>query len=302
MAHPGTPYPLHASRPGVQRADTGRARERAADGFSLGASPPRRTRSRGAHDADGRGPSIWDTFAGQPGAIERGEDGRHACDHYHRWQDDVRLMRELGLSSYRFSVAWPRIQPTGRGAANAAGLAFYDRLVDGLCEAGIRPFGTLYHWDLPRRWRIAAGGPTATPRTGSPTTPRWWSARWETGSGDWSLFNEALHLHVARIPIRAICAWPPQPARFPLGRACGDHGPCPRLSGRQGCPKRRARGLDLCPGPLRTGDQHAGRPVGSKLRGRPLQPPLPPAPPQRPVPTRLSREHPRCRIARQIRR
>lgn len=144
----------------------------------------------GAHDADGRGPSIWDTFAGQPGAIERGEDGRNACDHYRRWQDDIGLMRELGLTSYRFSVAWPRIQPTGRGAANAAGLAFYDRLVDGLCEAGIRPFGTLYHWDLPQALEDLGGWPHRD------TADRFadYAALVVDALGDrvkdWSLFNE----------------------------------------------------------------------------------------------------------------
>lgn len=104
----------------------------------------------GALDADGRGPSIWESFAEHPGAIERGEDAAVACDHYHRWRSDLALVRDLGVTSYRFSIAWPRIQPTGEGAVNRAGLAFYDRLVDGLLDAGIRPFPTLYHWDLPQ--------------------------------------------------------------------------------------------------------------------------------------------------------
>lgn len=104
----------------------------------------------GATDVDDRGPSIWDTFADQPGTIERGEHARIACDHFHRWEEDVALLQALGVTSYRFSVAWPRIQPRGRGAANGHGIAFYDRLVDRLCEAGIRPFGTMYHWDLPQ--------------------------------------------------------------------------------------------------------------------------------------------------------
>lgn len=104
----------------------------------------------GALDADGRGRSIWETFAERPGAIERGEDASVACDHYHRYREDLALIRDLGVGSYRFSIAWPRIQPTGSGPVNRAGLAFYERLVDGLLEAGIRPFPTLYHWDLPQ--------------------------------------------------------------------------------------------------------------------------------------------------------
>jgi beta-glucosidase len=104
----------------------------------------------GAVTADGRRPSIWDTFAGTPGKTWRGESGDPACDHYYRYADDVRLMADLGLRAYRFSVAWPRVQPTGRGVANAAGIAFYDRLVDELLAAGIDPWPTLYHWDLPQ--------------------------------------------------------------------------------------------------------------------------------------------------------
>ncbi len=111
----------------------------------------------GATGADGRGESIWDRFAATPGAIEDGSDGRVACDHYHRWPEDVALMRQLGLNAYRFSIAWPRIQPLGRGAVNAAGLDFYDRLVDGLLEAGLAPMATLYHWDLPQALQDRGG-------------------------------------------------------------------------------------------------------------------------------------------------
>jgi beta-glucosidase len=114
----------------------------------------------GALEADGRGRCIWDTFAEQPGAIERGETAAVTCDHYHRLDDDLSLIRDLGVDSYRFSIAWPRIQPTGRGPANRKGLAFYDRLVDGLLEAGIRPFPTLYHWDLPQALEDEGGWPS----------------------------------------------------------------------------------------------------------------------------------------------
>ena len=104
----------------------------------------------GAVDADGRGPSIWDTFTAGPGRIVDGSSGAVACDHYHRYPEDVALLRRLGAEGYRFSIAWPRVQPTGSGPANSAGLDFYDRLVDSLLEAGIRPMATLYHWDLPQ--------------------------------------------------------------------------------------------------------------------------------------------------------
>ena len=104
----------------------------------------------GAVDEDGRGRSIWDTFSHTPGRVHQGETGDVACDHYHRYRDDVALMRELGVDSYRFSVAWPRILPTGSGTVNRAGVDFYSRLVDTLLEAGIEPAVTLYHWDLPQ--------------------------------------------------------------------------------------------------------------------------------------------------------
>jgi beta-glucosidase len=104
----------------------------------------------GAVDEDGRGESIWDRFCATPGKVRAGESGAVACDFYHRYPEDVALMRELGLGAFRFSIAWPRVMPNGRGPVNEAGLDFYDRLVDELLAAGIRPFPTLYHWDLPQ--------------------------------------------------------------------------------------------------------------------------------------------------------
>lgn len=104
----------------------------------------------GAVSADGRGISIWDTFSRQPGAVRNGDTGDVACDHYHRMDEDLDTMKTLGVGSYRFSVAWPRIQPDGKGPANQAGLEFYRRLVDGLLARSIEPTLTLYHWDLPR--------------------------------------------------------------------------------------------------------------------------------------------------------
>src|SRR5215208_2335151 len=97
----------------------------------------------GATTADGRGESIWDRFAGTPGKVHNGDTGDPACDHYHRWREDLDLMVSLGLRAYRFSVSWPRIQPDGRGSVNPKGIAFYDRLVDALLEANIEPMLTL---------------------------------------------------------------------------------------------------------------------------------------------------------------
>ncbi len=118
-------------------------------GFAWGAATAA-YQVEGAVNEDGRGPSIWDTFAHTPGRTLNGETGDVACDHYHRYPQDIGLMKELGLNAYRFSIAWPRILPSGRGQINQAGLDFYDRLVDGLLAAGIDPYVTLYHWDLPQ--------------------------------------------------------------------------------------------------------------------------------------------------------
>jgi len=111
----------------------------------------------GAWNEDGRGPSIWDTFARTPGKIRNGDTGDVAIDHYHRWAEDVRLIADLGMTAYRFSTAWPRIQPGGRGPVNTRGLDFYSRLVDELLAFGITPFLTLYHWDLPQELEDAGG-------------------------------------------------------------------------------------------------------------------------------------------------
>ena len=124
---------------------------------SCGARPRRRSRSKGAGTS--RGDSIWDRFCERPGAILDGSNGDHACDHVNRWRTDVELLRRLGLGAYRFSISWPRVLPEGRGAVSAAGLDFYSRLVDGLLEAGITPYVTLYHWDLPQPLEDAGGWP-----------------------------------------------------------------------------------------------------------------------------------------------
>ncbi len=111
----------------------------------------------GAWNEDGKGESIWDRFCKTPGNVSDGHTGEVACDHYHRWQEDIGLMKRLGLQAYRFSVSWPRVLPQGRGPANLKGLEFYDRLVDGLLEEKIEPYLTLYHWDLPQALQEEGG-------------------------------------------------------------------------------------------------------------------------------------------------
>jgi beta-glucosidase len=113
----------------------------------------------GAVDEDGRGESIWDRFCATPGKVRNGETGAVACDFYHRYPEDIRLLEELGLDALRFSIAWPRILPEGRGRVNQAGLDFYDRLVDELLARGVQPYPTLYHWDLPQPLEDAGGWP-----------------------------------------------------------------------------------------------------------------------------------------------
>ncbi len=111
----------------------------------------------GAANEDGRGKSIWDTFSHTPGTTFQGHTGDVACDHYHRYPQDIELIASLGVDAYRFSIAWPRVQPAGKGAWNEKGLAFYDKLVDGLLAKGIAPHATLYHWDLPQALQDEGG-------------------------------------------------------------------------------------------------------------------------------------------------
>jgi beta-glucosidase len=113
----------------------------------------------GAVAEDGRSPSIWDTFSHAPGKIDNHDHGDVACDHYHRWPQDVSLMQQLGFNAYRLSVAWPRVMPGGDGPVNAKGLDFYDQLTDGLLAAGVTPSVTLYHWDLPQALQDRGGWP-----------------------------------------------------------------------------------------------------------------------------------------------
>jgi beta-glucosidase len=111
----------------------------------------------GAVNEDGRGPSIWDTFTAEPGRVKNNGTGAVACDHYHRYREDVALMKDLGVGAYRFSISWSRVLPTGSGQVNEKGLGFYDRLVDELLAAGIKPAVTLFHWDLPQALEDAGG-------------------------------------------------------------------------------------------------------------------------------------------------
>jgi beta-glucosidase len=128
------------------------------EGFMWGAATAS-YQIEGAWNEDGKGESIWDRFSHTPGRVKHGDTGDFACDSYHRADEDIAILRELGLRSYRFSIAWPRIQPTGRGKALQRGLDYYRRLVDGLLRSGIRPLPTLYHWDLPQSLEDAGGWP-----------------------------------------------------------------------------------------------------------------------------------------------
>ena len=129
------------------------------DGFLWGAATAA-YQIEGAPDADGKGPSIWDTFSHTPGKVFHGETGDVACDSYHCYPEDIAMLQRLGVGAYRFSLSWPRIQPDGRGAVNPQGIDYYNRLIDGLLEKGITPVITLYHWDLPQPLQDKGGWAT----------------------------------------------------------------------------------------------------------------------------------------------
>ena len=144
----------------------------------------------GAARDDGRGESIWDTFSRTPGKVHAGQTGDVACDHYHRYADDVALMAELGLQAYRFSVSWPRIQPDGSGPVNPRGLDFYDRLTDALLGRGIDPIVTLYHWDLPQTLQDRGGWTTRDTAEHFATYASAVYARLGDRIGTWTTLNE----------------------------------------------------------------------------------------------------------------
>lgn len=138
----------------------------------------------------GRGESIWDRFSHTPGRIRSGETGDTACDSYHRFGDDIALLREMGATSYRFSLAWPRIQPAGTGRPNEAGLAYYERVIDGLLAAGIRPLPTLYHWDLPQALEDRGGWPVRDTAARFAEYAHYAVRALGDRVSDWSIFNE----------------------------------------------------------------------------------------------------------------
>ena len=144
----------------------------------------------GAWKEDGKGESIWDRFSHTPGKIKNGDAGDVACDSYHRWHEDIALMKAMNLNSYRFSIAWPRIQPSGSGAANAKGMAYYSRLVDALLEAHIRPFVTLYHWDLPQALEDGGGWPNRDTASRFADYVQIMAQSLGDRVSDWMIFNE----------------------------------------------------------------------------------------------------------------
>jgi beta-glucosidase len=174
----------------------------------------------GAWNEDGKGESIWDRFSHTPGNIKNGATGDVACDSYHRYREDIALLKQLNLKSYRYSIAWPRIQPSGRGPANSRGLDYYKRLTDAVLEAGIRPLPTLYHWDLPQALEDAGGWPNRdtaarfadyvgiVAQALGDRLPQWtifnepktftgvgyWNGRHAPGRHDWRAFLKATHV------------------------------------------------------------------------------------------------------------
>lgn len=144
----------------------------------------------GAWNTDGRGESIWDRFAHTPGKIKDKSNGDVACDSYHRYQEDIDLMRQLGMKTYRFSISWSRVQPDGRGAINSKGLDYYKRVTDALLEAGIRPFPTLYHWDLPQALEDAGGWPNRDTAERLADYAKIMADSLGDRISQWSIFNE----------------------------------------------------------------------------------------------------------------
>jgi beta-glucosidase len=160
----------------------------------------------GAVNEDGRGESVWDRFCATPGKVRNGDSGAIACDFYHRYPQDIELMQELGLDAFRFSIAWPRVLPDGRGRVNETGLDFYDRLVDDLLAAGITPFPTLFHWDTPQRLEDEGGWATRATAEAFVEYADVVSARLGDRITHWTTHNEPW-----------VVAW--------IGHAWGEHAP-----------------------------------------------------------------------------
>ena len=161
-------------------ADGSTTRRRFPDGFLWGVATAAYQVEGGAHEG-GRGPSVWDTFSHTPGKVHHGDTGDIACDSYHRLDTDLALLSDLGVDAYRFSIAWPRVQPTGTGAANEEGLDYYRRLVDGLREREIEPVATLTIGTFPSLSRTPGGGPYAIRPSASPSTQQSSPRRSATG-------------------------------------------------------------------------------------------------------------------------
>jgi len=178
-----------AATPTASASTLAHATSQFPEGFLWGAATAA-YQVEGAWQEDGKGESIWDRFSHTPGRIKNGDTGDVACDSYHRYAEDIALLKQLNLKTYRYSIAWPRTQPSGRGAANERGLDHYKRLTDALLQAGIRPMPTLYHWDLPQALEDAGGWPNRD------TAARFADYAALVGRalgdriGQWTLFNE----------------------------------------------------------------------------------------------------------------
>jgi beta-glucosidase len=175
------------------------------DDFRWGAATASYQIEGAAHE-DGRGESVWDRFSATPGKVRNGDSGEIACDFYHRYRGDIALMKELGLDAFRFSIAWPRVLPEGRGRVNAAGLDFYDRLVDELLAHGIEPFATLFHWDTPQALEDAGGWPVRATAEAFVEYTEAVVERLGDRVHSWMTHNEPW-----------VCAW--------IGHAWGEHAP-----------------------------------------------------------------------------
>ncbi|MGZ4739505.1 MAG: GH1 family beta-glucosidase [Ilumatobacteraceae bacterium] len=172
-----------------ERASTSEAGRRFPNDFLWG-SATSSYQIEGAVTADGRGESIWDRFCTRPGVIADGSSGAVACDHYHRFEEDIALMQRLNLNAYRFSIAWPRVLPLGRGTVNKRGLDFYDRLVDSLLAHGLRPLPTLYHWDLPQALEDEGGWPVRATAEAFADYAEVVASRLGDRVGNWMTINE----------------------------------------------------------------------------------------------------------------
>lgn len=196
--------------------------------FSLGGSNGRLP-VEGGHDADGKGPSIWDIYSHQPGTTFQGTNGDIAVDHYHRFREDVALMAEMGLQSYRFSISWPRLLPRGRGEVNEPGVKFYSDLIDELLAHNIEPMITLYHWDLPQALQDEGGWEARSTAEAFAEYARLCYQRFGSRVKLWATFNETIvfighgyingcHPPAVRDPARAIglATMSLSPTRWPL--------------------------------------------------------------------------------------